>query len=89
MAAAAVMHVLTMAFKMVDRLLDEEDWPEKESEGAGPLANRAQASIAVACSLIDLIEGDQALHLALRRDVESMMLPFCLAQQGSVRPKRD
>ncbi len=86
--AAAVMHVLTASFKMVDWLLDEEDWPQKSEEGVGGAANKAQAATAVALRLLDRVDGDEALRLSLRRDLEAMMLPFCLAQDGSVRPER-
>ena len=87
-AAAAVMHVLTASFKMIDWLLDEEDWPERESEGPGPLANRAQAATVVAFRLLDAAAESPEAALRLRQEMEAMTLPFCLAQQGSVRPQR-
>lgn len=87
-AAGAVMHVLTAAFKMIDWLLDEEDWPDMESEGEGRLANTAQAATAVAFRLVDHVSEDERVRLSLRRELEAMILPFCLAQDGSVCPER-
>jgi len=87
-AAGAVMHVLTASFKMIDWLLDEEDWPEKETEGEGRLANSAQAVTAVAFRLIDRVSEEEAVRLSIRRELEAMMLPFCWAQNGSVNPER-
>ncbi|MEJ2028128.1 MAG: hypothetical protein P8X52_12020, partial [Limibacillus sp.] len=87
-AAGAVMHVLTAAFKMIDWLLDEEDWPDMESEGEGRLANSAQAATAAAFRLVDQVSEDERVRLSLRRELEAMILPFCLAQDGSVCPER-
>ena len=62
-AAGAVMHVLTASFKMIDWLLDEEDWPEKETEGdPTPFERTLRHLVAPGLFLLEEATGKTADH---------------------------